>query len=469
MFRTFLSLRYLRARKASWIGIAGIFVAVAALVMILSIMSGFLAESRNTLRGNLADLVIQPGRNAHVVGEDGKFRDRATDLDEMLEIVRAHPRVEGAAPQLQWYGLFMPAGRERAFQRPLQEAINLVEMVGVDIESEGSASTFDQSLVEEYADKPDVGATCTVGRVDDPAAPFTPVRSRRQRRGRPATPILVGENLAYQWSLSRGEIVTLFSVTLDENGEPNEEPAKADFQIVGSFRTKDNEMDSRRIYMDRRDLADFLQQYDPSWTSLLVKVEDYERDKNDVRNDLWTKLNAAGHLDLPGVSRSEFRTWEDFRRQLLRAIENEKMLMGIMLSLVLVVACFTVFALLSMMVTEKRRDIGILCALGATSRGVMALFLMIGLWEAVLGSAAGALVGVLGALNIDGIEKWLSSTFGFEIFDRNVYLFDHIPSEVSAAGVASIVFGAVFFTLLFAAIPAWRASRLNPVEALRHE
>ena len=187
---------------------------------------------------------------------------------------------------------------------------------------------------------------------------------------------------------------------------------------------------------------------------------------------LFKALHEAGFLTglhIHDNARYQIRSWEDFRAQLLRAIENEKMLMGIMLSLVLVVACFTVFALLSMMVTEKRRDIGIMCALGAPSRGVLSVFLLIGLWEGVLGSALGAVAGILGAVNIDGIEKWLSSTFGFQIFDRKVYMFDHIPSEVTAVGVISIVSGAIFFTLLFAAIPAWRASRLDPVEALRHE
>ena len=469
MFRTFLSLRYLRARKTSWIGIAGIFVAVAALVMILSIMAGFLAESRRSLRGNLADLVIQPGRSERVISAEGAYMARRTDVDELVELVTEHPRVLGATAQLQWYGLFMPSGRERAFQRPLQDQIQLVEMVGVDLETEASASTFAESLVAEYANKPEVGEDCTVGRVDDPEDPFARLPRRDRGRSRPPIPILVGEQLAYLWQLGRGEEVTLFSVTLDERGEPNEEPAKATFQVVGSFRTGDNEMDSRRIYLDRRDLADFLQLYDPSWSAVLVKLEDYERDKNDVRAELWSTLNENAYLNPPGERLSEIRTWEDFRAQLLRAIQNEKMLMAIMLSLVLVVACFTVFALLSMMVTEKRRDIGILCALGATSRGVMALFLMIGMWEAVLGSAAGAIVGVLGAVNIDGIEVWLSETFGFEIFDRDVYLFDHIPSEVTADGVAMIVAGAIAFTLLFAAIPAWRASRLDPVEALRHE
>jgi lipoprotein-releasing system permease protein len=153
----------------------------------------------------------------------------------------------------------------------------------------------------------------------------------------------------------------------------------------------------------------------------------------------------------------------------LGAIENERVLMAIMLSLVLVVAGFTIFAILSMMVTEKRRDIGVLAALGATPRGIQQLFLMIAFWDALLGGLLGGVLGTWGALEIDAIERWLSRTFGVQIFDRSVYLFDHIPSVVQPLWVATIVMGAFLCALVFAAIPAWRAARLDPLDALRYE
>jgi lipoprotein-releasing system permease protein len=211
---------------------------------------------------------------------------------------------------------------------------------------------------------------------------------------------------------------------------------------------------------------------------VLVTLNDYKRDGKRVRDELQAELASKGFIY---GERDELRTWEEFRKTLLGAIENERVLMAIMLSLVLLVAGFTIFAILSMMVSEKRRDIGVLTALGATRAGVMHVFLMIAFWDALLGATLGAVIGTFGALEIDGIERWLSGSFSnflswitgrewkVEIFDRSIYYFDTIPSVVEPLWVATIVLGAFVCALLFAAIPAWRAARLDPLEALRYE
>lgn len=455
MYRTFLSLRYLRSRRTNWIGIAGIFVAVTALILILSIMSGFLAESRSHLRGNLSDVLIQPM-------PDRRTGSYLVDSPEpILEVVRDEPGVEAACVQLQWMGMLTPPRKAHVLGDPMYADLALVRLIGIDVEDEFATTGFHEALVNEplspLADR--------VVDVDDPFAPPPGYRPS----SRPVPGVLVGEQLALQWGLERGEEVEISTTALDRDTGEIAEPSNGRYVVSGVFRSGENETDMGRVYFDRRTLSDLLGNTE-DFTTILVKLEDYPRDGKRISRELEEKLFQAGLIQDPVLTRGgEVRTWEDFKRTWLAAVENEKALMGVMLSLVMIVAGFTVFALLSMMVTEKRRDIGIISALGGTSRGVLVLFLLIGLWQAALGALLGTVAGVLGARNIDAIERWLSDTLGVQIFDRSVYYFDHIPAVVHPVGVGLIVLGAFTCTLAFAAIPAWKASRMHPIDALRYE
>src|SRR6185503_12244423 len=100
---------------------------------------------------------------------------------------------------------------------------------------------------------------------------------------------------------------------------------------------------------------------------------------------------------------------------------------------------------------------------------VTALFVLIGFWDTLLGAFGGAVLGMWAAYKIDPLERWLSHTFGVEIFDRKVYLFDHIPAIVNPMWVAVIVLCTFLVALLFALLPAWKAGRLHPLDALRYE
>ena len=464
MYRTFLSLRYLKTRRTNWIGVGGIFVAVTALILILSIMSGFLAESRGHLRGSLADLLIQPDLDTPRVDPETKeMQALPLTPDRMLEVVRADPRVEAACAQLQWYGILNHKGASSLQRDPVFGKFALVSLVGIDFEDEFQTTKLREALIAEKL--------LPVERVEDPEQPFARPRNYHPE-GRPRPSVILGEQLAAHWGLHIGDEVEVVTSSVTDSGQLGD-PTNYTYVVAGTFRSMDNEMDGQRLYLDRRELADLLgsvrgNSYE--YSHVLVKLRDYEGTKRAIVGDLEQSLSDAGCLHRPGTYVwGEIRTWEDFRQIMLKAIENEKSLMGIMLSLVLVVAGFTVFAILSMMVSEKRRDIGIISALGGTQGGVLVLFLLIGFWEALVGASLGGLAGVWAALRIDSIEQWLSGTFGIQIFNRDVYYFDHIPAVIEPRGVATIVLGAFLCTLLFAAAPAWRAARLNPIDALRYE
>jgi len=491
VYRSFLSWRYLVSRPTNLIGIVGILVGVGALILILSIMTGFLEESRRTVRGTLSDLIVCPRQGDRSAG-GGVVSD---DPQALLAALRSDPRVAAAAPQLLYGGIITQRGemgknmeRLLASSNQTHSALLAVQLAGIDVDGvsrvgwplaalaarciggylprpfvqdELDASAFLHSLV---GDQP--GATWTIA-APNPLFPFAP--PRRAGLGRPKAGVLIGEQLFTDLGLRVGQTIGLATAVLDPRTD-EWTPNNREFVIAGTFRTRENETDLGRIYMDRRELGDFVRTR--GYTQVLVRLHDYERDSASVTEDLRASLAERGLIAGGAVyadGRIEVKTWEEFRGTLLGAIENERVLMGIMLALVMVVAGFTIFAILSMMVTEKRRDVGILAALGATPNGIQQLFLMIAFWDALLGGVLGAVLGTWGAIEIDPIERWLSHTFGIQIFNRDVYLFDHIPSVVQPLWVATIVLGAFLCALLFAALPAWRAARLDPLEALRYE
>jgi len=164
------------------------------------------------------------------------------------------------------------------------------------------------------------------------------------------------------------------------------------------------------------------------------------------------------------------QSWEDRQRPLLRAVQNEKFLLGFVLFFIVLVACFTIFATLTMTVVEKTREIGVLRALGATPSGILAIFMMNGTLVGALGSGLGYAVGIYVAHHVNTIRDFLrAKPLEWDIFPADIYLFDEIPTYIDHAAGAQFAIAAAVSALVFAIIPAFRASRLQPVKALRYE
>jgi lipoprotein-releasing system permease protein len=197
----------------------------------------------------------------------------------------------------------------------------------------------------------------------------------------------------------------------------------------------------------------------PKATSIQIKLKPGV-DGNMVRDT----LRAEFPVDLFGVY-----TWRDKQGALLAAVDMEKAVLNILLFLIIAVAGFGILAIFFMIVVEKTRDIGILKSLGASSQGIMGIFLGYGLSLGIVGSGVGMVMGLLFVKYINQIRTGLEWLSGQAVFDPAIYYFYEIPTIVDTFTVTWIVVGALLIAVLASILPAFRAARLHPVEALRYE
>jgi lipoprotein-releasing system permease protein len=163
------------------------------------------------------------------------------------------------------------------------------------------------------------------------------------------------------------------------------------------------------------------------------------------------------------------RSWMDLNRTFLAALRHEKIIMAVILILIIVVAAFNIASTLIMVVMEKTRDIGILKSIGAPRSAIRTIFVIDGLIVGLIGTFLGVVFGYLLANSLDSVVKLVGTIFGIELFPSTIYYFDKIPVDTSVFDTFWIAGSAIALSLLGSLYPAWQASKLNPVEALRYE
>lgn len=254
-------------------------------------------------------------------------------------------------------------------------------------------------------------------------------------------------------------------------GKP--EPAAFRATIVDVFKSGMSEYDSNLVFCNLEELQyvrGMLSGPDPTrphsdlnWkdgaiTTLQIKLKDYKDAPEVVR-----LLSQGLGYDY------QIRTWEQKQGPLLEAVAVESAILNVLLFLIITVAGFGILAIFYMIVVEKTRDIGILKSLGASSRGVMMIFLSYGLSLGIVGSGAGVVLGLLFVHYINEIEKVISMITGHKVFDESIYYFHEIPTAVHPMMVIWVATGAMVIAILASVLPARRAAALHPVRALRYE
>jgi lipoprotein-releasing system permease protein len=238
----------------------------------------------------------------------------------------------------------------------------------------------------------------------------------------------------------------------------------AKFTIVDFYESKMNEYDSSFVFAPIREVQRLRGMVDPT-----TKIANFNAIQ--IRLNPGVDLNMVRDLLRDGFPAQVFKisSWRDKEGALLAAVQMETAVLNVLLFLIIAVAGFGILAIFFMIVVEKTRDIGILKSLGATGRGIMSIFLAYGLSLGIVGASVGLILGLLFVRYINEIADLLGRVTGQPVFDPSIYYFQKIPTIVETHTVSWIVVGAMAIAILASILPARRAARLHPVEALRYE
>jgi len=412
-----LGWRYTRAGRAtrkngfisfiSGVSMLGIALGVAALIIVLSVMNGFQKEVRDRMLGVLAHIeVFAPGGAA------------LPDLALTLKEAKANPQVVGAAP-------FIAAQALLARGEDMKGAL----VRGVDPALEGE--------------------------VTDIFAPSQGAASVLQRLQPGAFGVVLGADLARNLGVREGDHITLIAPS-GQVTPAGVVPRLKQMTVVGTFDSGHYEYDAGLVLLHQDDAARIFRLEGP--TGIRLKIANLHQAR-EVAQQLAGTL--SGDLMVRDWTRTN-RTW-------FAAVQLEKRMMFIILTLIVAVAAFNLVSTLVMTVTDKRADIAILRTLGASPRSIMGIFVVQGAMVGVIGTFSGLLLGLSVAFNIDVIVPALERLLGASFLPRDVYLISRMPSDPQWADIAPIAVISLVLSFVATLYPSWRASRVNPAEALRYE
>ena len=267
--------------------------------------------------------------------------------------------------------------------------------------------------------------------------------------------VVLGVELARQLGVREGDKVTLM-LPGGQVTPAGAVPRLKQLTVVGTFDAGHYEYDSTLALVHIDDAAKLFQVTGPTGVQLRLA------DVNQARADAYVLAQTLG----PQIA---VRDWTSTNRNWFSAVELEKRLMFIILTLIVAVAAFNLVSTLVMTVTDKRADIAILRTLGASPRSVMGIFMVQGALSGVIGTLAGVAFGLLVAFNVGTIVAVIEAVLRVSFLPSSVYLISHMPSDPQSGDIVPIVIISLLLSFVATLYPSWRASRVQPAEALRYE
>jgi len=412
-FEWLLALRYLRARRRegfisviAGFSFLGILLGVATLIIVMAVMNGF--------RKELFAKIL--GIDAHVVVDRSDI-PTVPDYDEIAKRLGAVQGVRHAVPLIEGHVMVSMAG--------LQPQLGKVRGL-----KEGGLKAF-----------PQIANNVKAGTFD----------GFDRQEG-----IAIGIGLARAWRLKVGDSITLTSP--DGARSPfGVMPRIKAYTIAAIFEMGMSEFDRGIMFMPLAEAQRYFNRGNDV-DVVAVVVDDPE--------NVEKTAAAIQGADLPSP---RVYTWKERNRGFFSVLEVERNMMFIILSIIVLVAAFNIISGLIMLVKDKGREIGILRTMGATQGAIMRVFLITGASIGFVGTMAGFLLAVVFCWRIDEIRHFVAWLTGAVLFDENIYYLKQLPADLNWQTTGMIVLMALVLSVLATVYPSWRASRLDPVEALRYE
>ncbi|MBN9405547.1 MAG: lipoprotein-releasing ABC transporter permease subunit [Burkholderiales bacterium] len=414
-FETLLGWRYTRAGRAarrngfisfiSGASMLGIALGVAALIVVLSVMNGFRKDVTDRMLSIISDVEV-------FAPDGGALLDPALTLAE----VRRNPQVVGAAPYVGGQGLLARG-----------EAMQGVMVRGIDPALEPQVTEVAAQLKNTLLPQLTPGSFG----------------------------ILLGNDLARKLGVMTGDTVTLIAPS-GQVTPAGVVPRLKQMTVLGTFSSGHYEYDSALAMLNIQDAERIFRLEGPTGIRLKLRDKDQARA---VADQLAASL--SGNLLILDWTRQN-SSW-------FAAVQLEKRMMFIILTLIVAVAAFNLVSTLVMTVQDKRADIAILRTLGASPASIMKIFVVQGALVGVIGTLAGLALGLLIAFNIDVIVPFLERLFHASFLPQDIYLISKMPSDPQSSDIVPIALISLLLSFVATIYPSWRASRVNPAEALRYE